>query len=376
MSVTATETDAPVAVVTVNCNHAAYLPAYLESLAASRRPLAEIIVVDNASTDDSLAVLARYPQVTVIRNTRNVGYSAALNQAFAHATSPLVCATGPDVVVEPDWLKPLLEAYRDDPRHTFAVGSRILTLDRRQIQYAGGSLHFTGHLVVHQMWAPYDAAATVDTRPRETGALDSTSMLVDRKKYLAIGGCDPDFFVYHEEYDWGERARLRGWVCRYAPASMVYHGTGTAEYSVRGTGAYPKARPFLHTRNRLLSIFKNHQTRTLAAAAPALLVVELLNWAVLARMGLGAEYRRAWRWLWQNRAATARKRRTIQRRRRVSDREVLAADPLTFSPAVLGSPFLRGAQRILDIFLAAYWAVVRRLIYGPAGRGRRCRTRR
>ncbi len=375
MSVDAAETEMPVAVVTVNCNHAAYLPAYLESLAASRPPPAEIIVVDNASTDDSLAVLARYPQVTVIHNACNVGYSAALNQAFARATAPLVCATGPDVIVEPDWLERLLEAFRQNPRHTFAVGSRILTLDRRQVQYAGGSLHFTGHLVVHQMWAPHDAAAPVDLRPRETGAVDSTSMLVDRKKYLAIGGCDSDFFVYHEEYDWGQRARMRGWSVRYAPASVVYHGTGTAEYSVRGTGAYPKARPFLHTRNRLLSIFKNHQARTLVAAAPALMVVELLNWAVLARMGLGAEYRRAWQWLWRNRAATARKRRTIQRRRRVSDREVLAADPLTFSPAVAGSPFLRVAQRALDGVLGAYWAVVRRLIYAPGGR-RRGRARR
>lgn len=186
-------------VVTVNYNHSRYLPGYLSSLRSSAYPIASIIVVDNASTDDSLTILRSYPEVTVISNQRNIGYSAALNQAMHHAQAPLVCATGPDVVVESNWLYPLVEQYLCNPKTTFAVASRVLTMDGSHVQSAGGSLHFCGHLNVYEMWTP--VRETECKTPREVGAIDSTSVLFDRNKFLSIGGCDPDFFVYHEEFD-------------------------------------------------------------------------------------------------------------------------------------------------------------------------------
>ncbi len=100
-----------VSVVTVNYNHAAYLSEYVESLLRSQYPIFEIIIVDNSSQDNSLNVLNNYPGVQVIRNAENIGYSAALNQAIERASSPLVCATGPDIIAEPDWLELLVRQY-------------------------------------------------------------------------------------------------------------------------------------------------------------------------------------------------------------------------------------------------------------------------
>ncbi|MDW8148971.1 MAG: glycosyltransferase [Roseiflexaceae bacterium] len=157
-------------VVTVNYNHSRYLSAYLNSLRSSQRPISGIIVVDNASTDELLALLRSYPEVTVLANQRNIGYSAALNQAIRQAPTNLVCAIGPDVVVEPDWLCPLVEHYQRDPETTFAVASRVLTFDRTQVQSAGGSLHFCGHLNVYEMWQPVTPIG--DATPREVGAVD------------------------------------------------------------------------------------------------------------------------------------------------------------------------------------------------------------
>lgn len=348
-------------VVTVNYNHSRYLPGYLSSLRSSAYPIASIIVVDNASTDDSLTILRSYPEVTVISNQRNIGYSAALNQAMHHAQAPLVCATGPDVVVESNWLYPLVEQYLCNPKTTFAVASRVLTMDGSHVQSAGGSLHFCGYLNVYEMWTP--VRETECKTPREVGAIDSTSVLFDRNKFLSIGGCDPDFFVYHEEFDYCYRARMRGWTCWYHPCSVVHHGEGSADFSVRGSGAYPRRRPFFHTRNRLLSVCKNYQLRTILAILPALILVEALTLLTLRRMGLHGAYGDALRWLWEHRKETILKRSIIQQTRRVSDGQLLRADPLTISPAVIHSPLMRLAKTLLDHALALYWRGVRSVIY-------------
>ncbi|MGQ9829597.1 MAG: glycosyltransferase family 2 protein [Roseiflexus sp.] len=348
-------------VVTVNYNHGRYLSAYLDSLRGSAYPVAGVIVVDNASTDDSLSILRSYPEVTVISNQRNIGYSAALNQAMQHAFSPLVCATGPDVVVEANWLYPLVEQYLCNPRTTFAVASRVLTMDGSHVQSAGGSLHFCGHLNVYEMWTP--VREMEDTAPREVGAIDSTSVLFDRNKFLAIGGCDPDFFVYHEEFDYCYRARMRGWTCWYHPCSIVRHGEGSMEFSVRSSGAYPRRRPFFHTRNRLLAVCKNYQLRTIIAILPALILVEALTLLTLRRMGLHGAYGDALRWLWEHRKETILKRTIVQQTRRVCDGQLLCADPLTISPAVIRSPTMHLVKTLLDRALALYWRGVRSVIY-------------
>ncbi|MFQ3634038.1 glycosyltransferase family 2 protein [Roseiflexus sp.] len=350
-----------VAIVTVNYNHGHYLSAYLDSLRNSRHPLTSIIVVDNASTDNSADILRAYPEVTVLANQQNIGYSAALNQAMRYAQTPIVCATGPDVVVEADWLCPLIEQYHCNPETTFAVASRVLTMDGLQIQSAGGSLHFCGHLSVYSMWQP---ATTVNgTTPLEVGAIDSTSVLFDREKFLSIGGCDPDFFVYHEEFDYCYRARMRGWTCWYHPLSVVRHGEGSAGYSVRGSGVYPRHRPFLHTRNRLLSMIKDYQLRTLIAILPAIIVVETLTFLVLWRMGLRHTYVDALRWLWVHRKETLLKRATVQQTRRVHDGDLLSADALTISPVLMHSPVTQLAKNLLDRSLAWYWNAMRRVLY-------------
>jgi GT2 family glycosyltransferase len=287
-----------VAVVTVNYNHAVYLDAYIESLCHSQYPIAEIVIADNGSTDDSLDILRRHQDVIVIRNDSNVGYSAALNQVIERASCPLVCATGPDVIVEPDWLQPLVDQYLRDPAQTFAVVSRVLTLDRSEIQSAGSSLHFTGHLNAFEMWSPARTMTEKELLPRPVGAIDSTSVLFDRARFLAIGGCDTDFFVYHEEFDYCYRARMRGWRCWHRPDSVAYHGSGTAKFSVRSQGDYPRLRPYLHTRNRLLSILKDYQTRTLVGILPVLIIVEVFYLVLLMRLGLQPAYFDALRWLW------------------------------------------------------------------------------
>lgn len=350
----------PVTVLTVCYNHQSYLPSYIDSLRASQYPIAEIIIVDNASDDGSAAWLAQQPDVTLIANRENIGYSAALNQAIAAATTPLVCATGPDIVVADDWLAPLIAQYHTDPARIFAVASRSITLDGHEVLSAGGSLHFTGHLCVYEMFA---AVGSCDpTAVQLVGAIDSTSVLFDREKYQLIGGCDPHFFVYHEEFDYCYRARMRDWTCYYHPGSLVRHGSGSAEYSVRSAGAYPRQRPFLHLRNRWLALLKNYSLATLIIITPMLVVLELANLFVLWRMGLHSSASAAARWIWAHRREIRAARAVIQPTRLRADRDLLSADPLTITPVVVSSSRAWAAKRLLDLALYLYWHVARQLL--------------
>jgi GT2 family glycosyltransferase len=353
-----------VSVATVNYNHGHYLEGYIASLINSGYPIAEILIVDNHSNDDSLNVLHKYTdRVKVICNQTNIGYSEALNQAVRSASSPLVCVTGPDVIVEPGWLDFLVEQYISDPSSTFAVASRVLMFDQKTIQFAGGSLHFTGHLTINDMWKSNRCASSGITHPIEVGAIDSTSVLFDREKFLNIGGCDPSFFVYHEEFDYCYRARMRGWKCWYAPQSVVYHGNGTADYSSRPVGEYPTSRPFLHTRNRLLSIVKNYQLKTILGIIPIMLLVETLNFALLARHGLHKSYLRALYELWKRREEISRNRALIQSSRHLSDNLLLSADSLTISPILINNAFISRIKSLLEALLSVYWRALRLILY-------------
>jgi GT2 family glycosyltransferase len=353
----------PVSVVTVCFNHANYLDEYIHSLEDSEYPIQEIIIVDNCSKDNSIEVLRKHPSVKILQNMTNIGYSSALNQAVSAASSPLVCITGPDVVVERNWLGPLIEVYLRDPENIFAVVSHVRTLDGSEIQSSGSSLHFTGHLNVNEMWQPVDNGFPPSGEAREVGAIDSTSALVDRMKFLAIGGCDSDFFVYHEEFDYCYRARMRGWRCWYQPESKVNHGSGTAEYSVRSRGDYPRLRPYLHTRNRLLSVLKNYQLRTIIGIFPMLLGVEGLYLVMLLRMGLQKTYLEALKWLWEQRREIREKRKSIQPDRRVNDDRLLSADPLTISPIFLENSMLGFGKSVADKILSIYWGILKTVLY-------------
>jgi GT2 family glycosyltransferase len=353
----------PVSIVTVCYNHSSYLDAYLRSLYESRYPVSEIIIVDNDSGDGSLCILRSHKKVCVLANDHNIGYSAALNQGIEAASSPLVCITGPDVVVEPNWLQFLVEKYLVEPHKTFAVASHVITLDKSEIQSSGSSLHFTGHLNVISLWKPKTWERNTPDIPIEVGGIDSTSALINRSKFLEIGGCDPSFFLYHEEFDYCYRARMRGWSCWYQPESIVFHGKGTAEFSVRSRGEYPRSRPFLHNRNRFICILKDYQRKTIIAILPVLFLVELLNFLILWRMGLHGTYIDAVGWIWNNKRRILAQREHIQVHRRVDDGALLSADPLTFSPVFFREPLFRLSKIILDRILEFYWAVMKLIIY-------------
>src|SRR5581483_1541961 len=127
-----------VTVVMVTWNSAAYLPVSLASLRAQRGVTWELVVVDNASHDDTLAVLDReVPQATVLRNPANRGFAPACNQGIARAQTPYVLLFNPDAVLDPGYLAALRDALAAAPGAAAATGTLYAGAERTVLDSTG-----------------------------------------------------------------------------------------------------------------------------------------------------------------------------------------------------------------------------------------------
>jgi GT2 family glycosyltransferase len=311
-----------VSVILVTWNSAPYLRRCLEGISQQTHPDVELIAVDNGSADGTPALLE--PHVTrLIRNDGNRGFSAAANQGIAAARGELVLLVNPDCYLLPDYVARLIEAFREaGPAYGSATG---LLLRARgydieplaEIDSMGIRMTRTGrHLDLEQGAAMKQVA----TRFEVFGVSGAAAMF--RMAFLrdaAIEGevFDEDFFAYREDADLAWRGRLFGWRAFCEPRAIAYHVRRVTPQARR---ELPASINMHSVKNRFLLRLKN-QGRYLALRN---LPFELARDLVVLAAALTIEWSSlpAFPWLWRNRARVAAKRREIQRRRKVTDRQL------------------------------------------------------
>jgi hypothetical protein len=148
------------------------------------------------------------------------------------------------------------------------------------------------------------------------------------------------------------------------PAAIAWHdrGAGTPNLSYRDHGAYPRRRAFLTMRNRLQVVFLHYRLRTIVVLAPALALYELATLVFAIRQGWFGAWRAAWGWQLSRARDLARRRRAIQRRRRLDDGHLLVGGPLPLAQGILGSAFEKRAFTAMSMLFDRYWRLVRRLL--------------
>ncbi|NTV63542.1 MAG: glycosyltransferase [Oscillochloris sp.] len=354
--------DPSVTVALITYNSAAYIDRCLETLEAALPTGAAVLVIDNASSDDTVERVRRHPACRLVELRQNIGHSAACNLALQLAASSWVLFLDHDTYVPQGWLAPLLEAARAAWPATAMVGSRAVLVQQGRIHHDGGFAHVVGHMTLNHGFLPLEAAPAGAGEVWEVGAQASTSLLVHRERALACGGFDARYFIYLNDFELSLRMRLRGWRCYTAPDSLVYHLQGNAETSWRGKGDYPQRRAQLIYRNRWLTILKLYQTRTLLLCAPIILLYDLLLLAAALRKGWLKVYLRALGDVVRMRGAIRTQRRHIQSTRVISDRELLSAHGLSFVPGLVQSKAERTAQRSVEWLTAQYWRLVAPLL--------------
>lgn len=232
-----------------------YLPSVVKYTAL---PGAEVIVADNGSTDDSLAVLkAEFPKVKTLVLDKNYGFAEGYNRAIAQTEADYTVLLNSDVEVTEGWLTTLLD-YMDTHPEIAAVQPKIRSWRQRErfehAGAAGGYLSWLGYPYcrgrrwgrVEEDKGQYDSIVEVDWT---TGAC----MCVRTSVYKDLGGLDASFFAHMEEIDLCWRMRRAGWKLACVPQSTVFHlGGGALSYD------NPR-KTYLNFRNNLLMIYKNRQ---------------------------------------------------------------------------------------------------------------------
>ncbi len=214
-------------VVVPNWNGAAWLPACLDSLSEQTLPPAEVVVVDNGSTDGSLELLAaRRPAVRTVELGRNTGFAFAANRGMEAVDSELVALVNTDVVLASDWLERMTSALVADPRAASAACKMVDLHDPRMLYDAGDFLRRDGACEQRGRFTRDDGSFD---RPGEAFSACAGAALYRRAAVLAVGGFDERFFAYLEDVDLGLRLHLAGWTCRYEPAVARHAGGATSD---------------------------------------------------------------------------------------------------------------------------------------------------
>lgn len=307
-----------VSVVIANWNGACYLSRCLDAVLGQSSPAAEIVVVDNGSTDGSVSQLkGRYPEVALIQNSENEGTSRAWNLAIDRTAGDFVLILNTDVFLDRDFLLSALEAARTS-QDIGLVAPRILCAETGQVENVG--------LVLQRRLR----AANGPYENRAFAFAGSGSALLCRRTMLrdiqtGMEYFDESFFAYWEDIDLAWRAQLRGWQCLYEPGALAQHiGSGSQGGKVRVVDKTPFFQRHIW-KNRYLTFAKNASPGVILSLLPWLVLAELLSWPYLlfrapGRLSVLLDARASFlRML----PLALGKRRTIQARRKIGARRVL-----------------------------------------------------
>ena len=249
-----------VAVIILNWNGAKLLRHYLPTvIEGTDVAIADVIVADNGSTDDSLQVLEQeFPEVKVLKFDKNYGFAEGYNLAITQTMYPYTVLLNSDIRTPVGWLNPLLDYMERHPQ-VGAVMPKLLhdREDGKQMfEYAGaagGYIDRHGYPYCRGRIFEYveDDHGQYDDGPKSVFWATGACLMVRSQLYQDVGGLDKDFFAHMEEIDLCWRIRLSGSDLMMVPTSHVYH---------LGGGSLPQGNPrktYLNFRNNLLLLHKN-----------------------------------------------------------------------------------------------------------------------
>ncbi len=210
-----------ISVIIPNWNGARFLPTCLDALRRQTYHDIEVVVVDNASADDSVPLLQRdYPEVRLVVLAKNRGLTGGVNAGIRASHGEIVALLNNDTEADLHWAAELASALAEHPE-AGAAASKMMLFDRRDVIHSAGDSYRTDGIPVNRgVWQ------------RDSGQFDRQEFVFGgcggavayRRAMLdRIGLFDESLFMYCEDVDLAWRAQLAGWRCIYVPTAVVYH---------------------------------------------------------------------------------------------------------------------------------------------------------
>jgi GT2 family glycosyltransferase len=255
----------------------------LLSVSSGGRPAAtEIIVVDNASTDDSVEMVrAEFPDVRLIVNTTNRGYTGGNNDGIAAAAGRNVMILNPDTQVVGDALSTLV-AYADVHPDVGVLGPQLLNSDgsvqssRRRfptLMTAFFESTWLQSIAPRGVLQRYYMQDQPDDKTQEVDWVTGACLLVRHEVIQQVGALDEGFFMYSEEMDWCRRIKQAGWKVVYLPQVQVVHHMGQSSDQV-------VAQRHIYFQASKVRYFRKHHG-TLAAGVLRLVLLAMYLWQLM-----------------------------------------------------------------------------------------------
>lgn len=263
-------TPPTLSVVVVTWSQRDLLDACLRSLATAAREVdgeVQVVVVDNASQDDSRALVReRHPSVRLVELSENRGFAGGVAVGLEVAQAPLILLVNDDATVDPGTLTAFLREAGRWPRAGSFAG---------QMRFVGPDpvLNSAG-LVVDRLGVAFDRhlgrrPEDSDREPVEVFGGSGGAVLLRRAMLDEVGGFDPGFYLYLEDVDLAWRARAAGWTSVLVPDAVVHH------HHSMSSGHQSPRKHFWVGRNRVRLLARNMPTRQLVAALPGIVAYDL-----------------------------------------------------------------------------------------------------
>ena len=269
----------PIAVIILNWNGHDLLNEYLPQVVATTdSAVADIIVADNGSTDNSVELLkAKFPDVKLLQFDTNHGFAQGYNLAIEQTQYKYTILLNSDVATAPGWITPLYEYMEANPNVGACQPKLLAYKQKDEFEYAGASGGF-----IDRNGYPYCRGRIFGTVEKDHGQYDDVisvfwatgaALMIRSQVYLTAGGLDKDFFAHMEEIDLCWRVLLMGYDIKVVPQSVVYH---------LGGGSLPASNPrktYLNFRNNLLMLHKNLPETTRCRKLFVRRLLDTIAWA-------------------------------------------------------------------------------------------------
>ncbi len=261
-----------VAVVILNWNGKKFLEKFLPSVVQNSHG-AEVIIADNASSDDSVDFLKKnYPNLRLIINDSNSGYAGGYNEALAQIDAEYYVLLNSDIEVTPNWVMPIIDEMDKDPKIGAARPKLLAFYQKDEYEYAGaggGFIDKYGYPFCRgRIFANLEKDQEQYNEIKEIFWASGAAMFVRSSVYHQLNGLDEDFFAHMEEIDFCWRLKLNNYKVMSIPKSIVYHVGG---------GTLPKnssRKTYLNFRNNFSLLAKNLPANRLLKTFLARLILD------------------------------------------------------------------------------------------------------
>lgn len=244
-----------ISVAILNYNGKSWLDKFLKTV-VDKSPEAEVIVIDNASTDDSVNYLkSNFPQIRLIQNESNSGFAGGYNEGLRHIESDYYILLNSDIEITDNWIMPVINSIEADTNIVAGQPKVLAYNEKEKFEHAGAAGGF-----IDQLGYPFCRGRIFTETEDDLGQYDTTTkvfwatgacLFIKADKYWEIGGLDDAYFAHMEEIDMCWRLQNKGYEIICEPSSKVYHvGGGTLDYR------NPR-KTYLNFRNSLYTIHKN-----------------------------------------------------------------------------------------------------------------------